>query len=173
MIRNQLSLFKIESEQRLIKNIDFIDISKIKAINAHSFEKKIKYDFLEENHYILYKTGRINIWRKELGPIFPYIKNIITNKILKFSVSKTYVRGTVYNRKTNQTLNLNIHRLVAEAFIENPDPEKFNIVNHINKDRLDYRVDNLEWTTQSLNCMGALKPRDDNYEIRQIKNGVV
>ena len=46
--------------------------------------------------------------------------------------------------KDNKTNNVYIHRLVAQAFIPNDDNSK-TIINHINEDKTDNRVDNLEW----------------------------
>lgn len=60
---------------------------------------------------------------------------------------KTYYCVTLC--KNGTTKNYNIHRLVAEAFIPNPD--KLECVNHIDENKLNNRVDNLEWMSRGDN----------------------
>lgn len=76
------------------------------------------------------------------------VRNIKTGKILKNNVDKDgYFYVGLYQDK--KKYRRNIHRLVALVFIPNPD--NLPIVDHINQDRQDNRVENLRWTTHKGN----------------------
>lgn len=53
--------------------------------------------------------------------------------------------------------SVNVHRLVAEAFVENPNPIEFDQVNHIDSNRGNPHYKNLEWGNQSLNILHAFR----------------
>lgn len=69
-------------------------------------------------------------------------------KILKgFKIGRGYLQ--VHLCKDGKIKNYLIHRLVAQAFI--PNPNNLLEVNHINEDKTDNRVENLEWCNSQYN----------------------
>ena len=52
-----------------------------------------------------------------------------------------------------------MHRLVALAFVKNDDTCKKLEVDHINDDKSDYRVENLQWVTNGFNSKKAQQKR--------------
>ena len=64
--------------------------------------------------------------------------------------------------KNNIKEHLLMHRVIAEAWI--PNPNNFPDVNHINAIRDDNRIENLEWVTHSMNMKHAYKIGNKNQK---------
>lgn len=86
------------------------------------------------------------------------IKSLYTThgrvKILKhYLQSNGYFAVTLWKNGIKKTAL--IHRIIAENFIQNTNPNSIQ-VNHKNGNKKDNRIENLEWVTQSENTIHAI-----------------
>lgn len=84
-----------------------------------------------------------------LGRVKSYYNN--TTIIRKTSVVCGYKHLML--SKNKKKYNFYIHKLVANAFI--PNPENKPEVNHIDGNKLNNNISNLEWVTRKENCQHA------------------
>ena len=110
-----------------------------------------------ENFYEISNLGRLKILKKEKIVFFKPPKNSYVNVFLRNEKTSIYTR---------------IHRLVAEAFI--PNPENKACVNHKNGIKWDNRVENLEWVTYSENNFDRWKNfREGRHNLIEKENEIV
>lgn len=80
-------------------------------------------------------------------------KQYFPGKYLNQGISDNYLK--VILSKNNKQRTFRVHILVARTFI--PNPENKPEVNHMDGDKSNNRVDNLEWNTRSENELHAYK----------------
>ncbi len=170
-MEQQLLFPELDPYKTKIKDIDYVDVSKIKCGEL----KKTPYSVLPEGLYMLFKSGGFNKYHPEMSNSFPYIQNTKTLKVVSTTATEYngYVKSSIFLSKT-KGLFINMHRVVAEAFIHNDMPDKKTLVDHINGDNLDYRVENLRWVTHSQNNTGVKRKRQitffDKARMENLKN---
>lgn len=93
-------------------------------------------------------------------------------RIMQPSTTKGGYKRLPLNIGKNRT-SFQVHRLVATAFIKNPN--NYEYVNHINGLKTDNRAENLEWCSASYNLSHAYKlglakrpKRGDSHQARKV-----
>lgn len=107
-----------------------------------------------DNIYCMDKKG--NVYRKDTGlHIKPHAE------------PTGYVRFTITNKDGNRD-HFYQHRMMAQLFI--PNPKNLPQVNHINANKHDNRLENLEWCTASENMIHDAKVRQTSRKVQQIND---
>jgi hypothetical protein len=129
-------------------------------------------------NYFIFNDGRVysksRIIHRKIKGLFK-----IQGKFLKLRKSgRDKNKGDFYHSVLLYDKNIkkecSIHRLLAQAFI--PNPENKSCVNHKNGIKTDNQIKNLEWVSQSENHIHAyqiLNIKKNCKEINQIKNNFI
>jgi hypothetical protein len=101
-----------------------------------------------EGHYKISDHGNVKsicrvVFHGKKGSI------IIPEKLRKFGNAKGY--KTIILKKDTVAKQLLVHRLVGEAFITNIN--NLPVINHLDGNKANNHVSNLEWTTQGQNIV--------------------
>ena len=78
------------------------------------------------------------------------VRNKETLKVLKPQINRYgYLQVNLYYGGHKTRKMITVHKLVATAFI--PNPNNYPCINHKNEDKTDNMVENLEWCTVAYN----------------------
>ena len=147
---------------------------------------KKQFDLFDNN--IDKEFVKIKVWRNDLvelhfddylvnrlGQIWSVKKNALVSVCLNNHIgyyyanikNKTTISETNYlrNNKKYGHKKFHIHRIVACTFLNNPDRNIYRIVHHIDNNKQNNKLENLEWTTASKNSLYYHKLKNKNQLI--------
>ena len=111
-----------------------------------------------EELYQVSNYGQIRSVDRTVGYRYKGKQRIYKGRMLKQVVRNGYL--SVSLSKENKLKQKNIHRLVAEAFL--PNPFNLPVINHIDENKKNNMVSNLEWCSCAYNT--NYKKSDFDYE---------
>ena len=175
----------------IVKNIDPADGVDLSTVISDIMPNRY-YMFKTGGPHFFSKCKNKEVVRDiYLQNIWPFIYNVKgqRDKILTGTVAKSklnYPTVRLYHKsdmaeKRNfrsihkietqlrpKEIEFGMHRLTGFAFITNPDPKTHTVIDHINSNKVDYRVENLRWSTlkgNSKGCGGEVSDPDMVYQL--------
>ena len=145
IMQEQLFLFPELSIKPEIINGNAIDVSTIDVFfegdtqlhkNANITIEKLKS--MPSDTVIAFKSGDDGL---------PYLKNVKTDVTYKARTTRS--EYTALNLPFAKNYTISCHRLFAILFLKNPNTKFYTEVNHLDENKRNYKLDNLQWMTPS------------------------
>lgn len=104
---------------------------------------------------------------------FGRVKSLPTQKFKKpIRILSSYITGngylTVKLQSEGNIKNIRVHRLVAQAFV--PNPNNYSEINHIDENKLNNLYSNLQWCDRSFNVNYGGRNITVAYKLRNRKD---
>jgi hypothetical protein len=127
-----------------------------------------------ENYYEVSSLGRVRGVDRVVNHKTSFFLNLKSKLIKPYLNKNGYLFVNI--TKKSKSFNKSVHRLVCETFLENQHNKKD--VNHIDGNKLNNEIKNLEWCTRSENLIHAynigLKDRGEkHYNAKLTENQVL
>lgn len=106
-------------------------------IEAIKYKNEIWKTHPEHPKYLFSNYGRV------MGVKTKVIRTVRPNK-------KGYITVDLF--ENGKLIKYTVHRLIAQVFVHNPNPNIYTQVNHKDEDKYNNKADNLEWVTPKQNA---------------------
>ncbi len=171
-----MSIFEYDMELALsIKKSNNIRFERVNAklvkLNFNIIPRFIEPVYVNDTHRLIPNYPRYAV--DQSGGLI----EVLTGMEVPCPKDKQYLRPFIYDPDHSRQRDVALHRLVACAWVENPDPVNKYIVNHLDGDKHNPHRLNLEWCTVSENNKHAAETGLSNIylngRVRDIETGKV
>ena len=176
MLKNEIKTLLPGEWKSMFKHRDYIDppgysVGIVRLIDSIDEILLVKNDNTDDIMEYFYDDISNSINLDWLIRRYEYLGRLTSDQanrnIGKYTITKDYILsrlkrevilgevkvgiGDLYPKISFCGVNINIHKLIAEIFVPNPYPDKYNIVNHNDLSKTNFKKENLLWCDISYN----------------------